>query len=996
MKIIEIHIYGYGKLENVSLKNIRDIQVFYGENEAGKSTIMSFIHSVLFGFPTRQQSELRYEPKKGSKYGGQLVLEFLEKGKVVVERVKGKATGDVSVLLENGTVGGEDLLRELLSNIDKTLFQSIFSFNLHGLQHVHHLRGEDLGRFLFSTGTIGTDRLLTVDNQLQKELEQLYKPSGKKPYINEKLKEVRTVYDQLKKAEEQNAKYGELLQEMHGLEEQINQKQIDIQRMHKEIHQLEEWKKLAPIVKEKKLLEEQLNSNTVSFPVDGISRLESIQLQQKPLVVRIKSLAEKKEQLQKELENNQPNPEILEKQSSIENVLEKLPLYDSIKEEIAEWEIKKTQILKNINNLKGKLHFPITDEKLVQCDTSIFMKEKTIGAEKKQTRIKERKVELDNQFTKERDELERIEVQLPLLKEQLLSESEREEKRQKLLSLQNRDSIERERQSTQDKLYLLQLTDKKDKERSKQNFLQYSILGIVFLFLLVLGLYQSEWLLATIGGIGASFSAYLLFRNKSMNSQEVYVQMQALKEQEKKLKEQLNNFHFSEANLIEEQLRKDSMLQEQINILAIRWEQQNAQYEMIIEAFEAWEKEALKHEELLLGLGKELHIPDPIALMNIHGAFLLIENLKECLNELHNIQTHIESKTKVLTDIQEVLHSLADEYTQTKGSSLHNTAFLLRELLKKELEKKQKFDVNLVKYEEVKEELNQLEKEYILLTSEVDSLLHLANVHTIEDFRIAGKEAEKYAVLSQKLAELTSQISISSLNEETIHELLEMEDVPLLMNELIDELERARKDNERSLQTLAEIKHRIGVLEEGGVYGELLHKYKQLQSELDLDAKEWAKLAVARELLRKTVERFKEEHLPSMLKKAEEYLSFLTDGNYVKIFLKGESSGFLIERKDHILFDANELSQATAEQVYVALRIALATTIYKKYAMPIIIDDSFVNFDHARTEKVIALLGSLTDNQILFFTCHQHLLPMFKKDSVISMKEKVGSSIHSL
>lgn len=972
------------------------MQVFYGENEAGKSTIMSFIHSVLFGFPTKQQSELRYEPKKGSKYGGKLVLEFQKKGKVVVERVKGKATGDVSVLLEDGTVGGEELLEEMLSNIDKTLYQSIFSFNLHGLQHVHQLRGEDLGKFLFSTGTIGTDRLLTVDNQLQKEMEQLYKPSGKKPLINEKLKKVRTVYDQLKRAEEQNAQYGELLQERYGLEDHIKQKQIEIQRIQKEIQQLEEWKKLAPIVKEKKLLEEQLNSKTVSFPVDGISRLEGIQQQKKPLVARITSLAEKKEQLQKELENNEPNQDILKKQSSIENILEKLPLYDSIKEEIGELEIKKTQILKKITDLKGKLHFPITDEKLVQSDTSIFMKEKTIEAEKKQTRIKERKVELDNQFTKERDELERIEVQLQLLKEQLLSDSEKEGKRQKLLSWQNKDLIERERQSTQDKLYLLQLTYKKDKDRTKQNFIQYAIIGIVFLFLLILGLYQLEWLLASIGGIGVCFSSYLLLKNRSVNFQELHGQMQALEEQDERLNEQLKNFHSSEVTLIEEQLRKDSILQEQINILAIKWEQQNAQYEMIIEAFEAWEKEALNHEELLRDLGKELQIPDSIALTNIHGAFLLIESLKECFNEFHNIQTYIESKTKVLIDIQDVLHSLADGYIETRRSSLHNTAFLLRELLKKETEKKQRFDVNLVKYEEVIEELNQFEKEFGLLTSEVESLFELANVQTEEEFRIAGKEAENLAVFTRKFAELTSLIKISSINEEAFNDLLEIADVPLLINEMIDEFEQLRKENEKNQQTLAEIKHQIAVLEEGGVYGELLHKFKQLQSELDFDAKEWAKLAVARELLRVTIERFKEEHLPSMLKKAEEYLSFLTDGNYVKMFLKGESSGFLIERKDHMLFDANELSQATAEQVYVALRIALATTIYKKFAMPIIIDDSFVNFDHFRAEKVMELLGSLTDNQVLFFTCHQHLLPMFEKNSVIWMKERVGSSIHSL
>ncbi|UTW70060.1 AAA family ATPase [Anaerobacillus sp. HL2] len=51
------------------------IHIFLGENEAGKSTIMAFIRSVLFGFPTKLQSELRYEPRLGGRYGGSLTLE---------------------------------------------------------------------------------------------------------------------------------------------------------------------------------------------------------------------------------------------------------------------------------------------------------------------------------------------------------------------------------------------------------------------------------------------------------------------------------------------------------------------------------------------------------------------------------------------------------------------------------------------------------------------------------------------------------------------------------------------------------------------------------------------------------------------------------------------------------------------------------------------------------------------------------------------------------
>ena len=97
--------------------------------------------------------------------------------------MKGKAAGDVSVILENGTIGGEELLKELLCSVDKNVFQAIFSFNLHGLQNVHQMKSEELGRFLFSTGVVGSDVLLKVENELTKELDVRFKPNGKNPLV---------------------------------------------------------------------------------------------------------------------------------------------------------------------------------------------------------------------------------------------------------------------------------------------------------------------------------------------------------------------------------------------------------------------------------------------------------------------------------------------------------------------------------------------------------------------------------------------------------------------------------------------------------------------------------------------------------------------------------------------------------------------------------------------------------------------------------------------
>ena len=49
MRIKQLEIYGYGKWVDQTFDLVNDVQLFYGANEAGKSTLMSFIHSILFG-----------------------------------------------------------------------------------------------------------------------------------------------------------------------------------------------------------------------------------------------------------------------------------------------------------------------------------------------------------------------------------------------------------------------------------------------------------------------------------------------------------------------------------------------------------------------------------------------------------------------------------------------------------------------------------------------------------------------------------------------------------------------------------------------------------------------------------------------------------------------------------------------------------------------------------------------------------------------------------
>ena len=82
MKFLELHLKGFGKFHDRTISFTDGINVIYGKNEAGKSTMHTFIRGMLFGIqPQRGRASKndlysKYEPwENGGTYEGSLRLE---------------------------------------------------------------------------------------------------------------------------------------------------------------------------------------------------------------------------------------------------------------------------------------------------------------------------------------------------------------------------------------------------------------------------------------------------------------------------------------------------------------------------------------------------------------------------------------------------------------------------------------------------------------------------------------------------------------------------------------------------------------------------------------------------------------------------------------------------------------------------------------------------------------------------------------------------------
>ncbi|HJV32390.1 MAG TPA: hypothetical protein VJ558_09330, partial [Bacillales bacterium] len=415
--------------------------------------------------------------------------------------------------------------------------------------------------------------------------------------------------------------------------------------------------------------------------------------------------------------------------------------------------------------------------------------------------------------------------------------------------------------------------------------------------------------------------------------------------------------------------------------------QQLLQYEKIISRFEQWEKNIVKYKEKIKDISSQLKIPETIADAYLLEVFQLIEQFKLLKREKRQLHDTLEKLEKDQLEIANTIQLFANQYLTEQELDLRNSVYLLRDLLKDQHEKAIKAKEKQAKLQELTEDLVQLKQTSQHLEQEVNLLFDQANVETENEFYKLGEKAELQAKLLDRLKDIGKQLEYFQLSNMEIEDYLQISDCDERINEDKQEITLLKSQQSSLREQKAALNHTIQLLEEGGLYSELLHQFKQKKFELEEDAKEWAAYRLAQDILTQTIEKYKNLHLPRMLAKAEGFLTFLTEGNYCKILLQSTGTGFLIERKDHTIFEANELSQATTEQVYVSIRLALALTLFEKFAFPIIIDDSFVNFDAKRTQKVMELLKQLKQNQILFFTCHQHLLDYFQQENILFLEK---------
>jgi uncharacterized protein YhaN len=977
MEITGFHIYGFGRIENLKIDRLSRFQVIYGQNESGKTTIRAFLHAVLFGFPTKQSQQLRYEPRGNVIWGGMIYLNT-ELGLVSIERIAGnKAEGEVKVILDDGTVQGNHFLAELTNGLDRETYEQIFSFDIHGLQTLHQLKEEQIGRFLFSAGMTGTDLIFQLENHLQKEMDLFFKKGGRKPVINLLLQQLKNEEKEWKKSSDSNDQYQNLIKKIDDIKQQylmINQELETTELKWKQSNDiLKKWH----FLNERKMIEKSLeDENIIELPRKGIRRIEQFHETINRQKAELESIEFYIEELRKKVEGL-VQLKIAEEKKNIATGL--IGQWDRINHQLKEFEslsYSVEQRKKDIHLLKGELMLEVDQTEWMNIPTGIATKMKVKNVMNQHIEIQAKQRELERMIKHEGQGKAQSDAMITDIEKKLWDE-EKYHTLTQAISNENQTSkttiekewTEREIGFESERLNKLRIDSAKSS--------RISILAIcLFVGLLIGGFLLKDPLVSILSPLWLFI--LIVHRNAKKRVKDQHDILSKLKKKLDELNQRPNKSVEWAINL--KDLEEQKLLRQEWKHWILKLEEIDMRLFSLKSQLESVNKDQSIKELKMNEIKSSLFL----------SADWKIDMFDDALERIKKIQEKIAKNEEEIERLAQLKHSLDHfdqhlksfkEELQTSGSKREEIIQSLKNRLIEEEKKSLQTEEVLNRIEEKQFEYDKKKRYLLELEKEKEALLKAVLADDEEEFY------QKYATLERQVKD---QQRLQFLKSELGQELEDLSVLPSKMmleqeGEILrSKIRELKKKLDSSREQIVELQYEKNRLEEGGTHGEKLHQFYQSKSEFNEIANEWSKLAIAKFGLKKTIDRFYKERLPKVVEEAESLFEQITGKEYKKIVMDGQEP-LRFERKDGRQFEAKELSQATKEQAYIALRLALVQALKNDFQVPLMIDDGFVHFDKNRTDNMMNILNKYTNNQILFFTCQEHLLSYFHEDQIVQL-----------
>ncbi|WP_105386100.1 ATP-binding protein [Neorhizobium alkalisoli] len=251
MRFDRLDILRYGALTDQVLPFRPDasLHVIYGPNEAGKSSALSAISDLLFGFPNAAEYSFLHDPAS-LRVGAQIVA---RDGQMLSFRRRRGRKNTLLTASEGEEALPEDILARFLGTLSREVFERAFGLDSASLRaggETMLKSGGEIGSLLFSAAS-GLTGLSDLRRQLEADADGIYAPRKSKDRL---FYQVLDAHEDARKGERDNelksTDWKKLLAEQAEIEADLKAVQTQREETKRALDRLRRLMRLEPVLRE--------------------------------------------------------------------------------------------------------------------------------------------------------------------------------------------------------------------------------------------------------------------------------------------------------------------------------------------------------------------------------------------------------------------------------------------------------------------------------------------------------------------------------------------------------------------------------------------------------------------------------------------------------------------------------------------------------------------------------------------------------------------------
>ena len=1026
MKIERLQVDGFGHFHGRDLGPFDSpLTVLIGPNEAGKSTMLDFIRTMLFGFSAPGKLAF-HRPIDGGQHGGKIVLRGEDGRRYVVERRPGVHGGTVRVTTDDGRVFETDAeLRRLLGHATETMFGNVFAFGLGELQTGKSLDGPEVTGQIYNAG-LGAANLPGALKGLAEGAEKLFKPSGSVQKVGEILTKLHAVEKSLDDVRGDSAEYGRLSARLSVIADELVAATAEAARFSRRAAELERlrtgWGEWLPLVELR--ARRAALSVIENFPQFAIARLESSEKSVREAAEGVRDALAETEAAAMLVAQPVQDEALLPDVDAIEQIRRQRGSFDDSLRDLPKRQQEAAEERRDLHAALADLGATWDQTQVTSFDLSVAVggeleqwrkRLDEAGQQARESQIKARiDVRADSDALEKLADAQRVLVLLPA------PERSAEE-------IAARRAAIREARTALDEVLRAQ-SNREEAERRVEDAVPSAVpasplsnqralaVGVALLAVVGVGaglvLGGRATLLGLLIGVPLLGIAALVVRSATRPQVDRPVppvvndgRMARATAAEAAARAQLGEVagplgtlprHPRDLDALDLDLdgaktRLDARTTAEVRATTAQRDADSAGRRATdSQQFADERAEGLSDLEVTwrawlatLGLPDSL---DPATaermLDRIGHAQGVVRDVAKADHRVDAIETDIRTYREWVT-VLATRHGLVIEEAPASPGTIAD------ELCRR-------FDAAVLaaaSHKAARLSLADCERRLKVnedrLTDsgrELEKLLEAGGGADAEEFRRLDALHTEATGLDQNIREAEQKLVILSGPGEMFTAFIEtlaattIGDIEVDSSDVLEAHEEAATRRDSLLDERGSASEKLTSLSSDETASELLARRETLTEQLRSHAREWSMLTLARHLLERARSKYEAERQPDVLKHAQSFFRAVTDGRYTTLISPLGTHNVTIIGKEGNHKTPEQLSRATQEQLYLALRFGLIRQFGENAEpLPVIVDDILVNFDPERAARAAEGFAELSKtNQVLLFTCHPETAALFQ------------------